>query len=440
MSNLYSTELKTQYLDPRVDISNRICEFRFDPETAYYPNITLAGLKGLASVQTKYNGASGALSMIKHIRLLDGRIELDSVRFYNRFAAFQNINNTNRFNLDVGGNLQKSSNGYLLEDTKGVHDQEGVAFDSKARVAGAGGAGAPTARDEALIDLRVVLPMLNNITYLDTSVFKNLKIVIEWETDVKTMLAASNVTLATQTPTLIVDEIVSDSIVAGLKSKLQNVVWNAIEHDMFQVSDQTTTAGALGAGATQAQNTNVTINGYDNKYVERVLICKSFSDKTKNFVANTLLGIGDGGSYAQHKEAIQVQVNGKPLFTGSGLDRPATKQMLLHQTWGEMNIPPSGAKENVGLASGASVNVEGEITRETVNGQVNSQSNRVGQYDFVGFTINNRINSLRIEHKREILQDAFAIKRNSLGLDIHTFCEVRRGLTLGASDYNVKYL
>lgn len=440
MSNLYSTELKTQYLDPRIDISNRICEFRFDPESAYYPNITLAGLKGLASVQTKYNGASGALSMIKHIRLLDGRIELDSVRFYNRFAAFQNINNTNRYNVDIGGNVQKSSNGYLLEDGRTVRDQEGAAFDSKARVAGAGGAGAPSERDEAIVDLRVVLPMLNNITYLDTSVFKNLKIVIEWETDIKTMLAADNVTLATQTPTLIVDEIVSDSIVAGLKSKLQNVVWNAIEHDMFQVNDATASAGLLGAGAIQEQRTNVTINGYDNKYVERVLICKSFSDKTKNFVGNAIMGIGDAGSYAQQEEAIQIQVNGKPLFTGSGLDKPATKQMLLHQTWGECNIPPFGAAENIGLDNGASVNFEGCLLRETVNAQANSQSNRVGQYDFVGFTINNRINSLRIEHKRHILQDAFAIQRNNLGLDVHFYCEVRRGLTIGASDYNVKYL
>ena len=51
MSNLYSTSLTTQYLDPRTDISNTTTEFRLDRDTAYYPNMMIAGLAATMGIR-----------------------------------------------------------------------------------------------------------------------------------------------------------------------------------------------------------------------------------------------------------------------------------------------------------------------------------------------------------------------------------------------------
>jgi len=434
MSNLYSTELKTQYFDPRTNNSAQ-CEFRFDPDTAYYPNITIANLKAISAVEHGYNGSQGAYSLLKHVRLMDGRVELDSVRFYNRFAGFQNTNNTNRHNTDMGGVMGKHGQGYLLNSNAVVRPAETTLYNALARTSGN-----TTDKDGAMIDLRVVLPLLNNITYLDTSLFKNLKVVIEWETDSSKIIVVDNVATSPAVPVLIADEIRDPSVVANLKSKQGAVVWNAIEHDLFQVADGKAVAGALANDVKSTQSTTKTINGYDNKYVERILLAKSLTTKSGNFVGNGVLGVGDASSYAQHNEKLQVQINGKPLFSGVGLEKSSQKMMLLHQTWGECNIAPFCHQENVGLDNGASVNVDGVLAVETVNGQANSQSNRVGQFAYMGFNMNTRVNVLQFEYSRDLVKDTFTPQRNNEGLDIHIYAEVRRGLTLGANEYNVKYL
>lgn len=44
MPFFYSTNLKTQPIDPISDINNQKIEFRFAEDTAYYPNIRLYNL------------------------------------------------------------------------------------------------------------------------------------------------------------------------------------------------------------------------------------------------------------------------------------------------------------------------------------------------------------------------------------------------------------
>ncbi len=440
MSGLYSTSLKTQYLDPRVDISNRICEFRLDRDTAYYPNMMLAGLSANASAATAYQSLAGVYGLIRHARLMDGRTELDSVRFFNRFAAFQNLGNTNKRNVSVNGRLNKSSNGYVLQDTNRVLEAGSFLYSVESVTSGN-----HTEEEEGLLDLRQVLPILNNMTHLDTSIFKNLKVVIEWETDVNLLLDNNTRTLATRTPTLIVDELMDKGRLGELNSAQSQIVWNAIEHDVVQVADQVTAANAFGADTdTAEQSVNKQLNGYDNKVLGRVAMMKALSVATGNFHANAAQGAGAFSSYTQHNEKIQIRLNGRNVFPDEGLTKTSQKAMLLYQTWGECNIPPFGNQESIGLdqLGTACVNIDGVLGASTSNGQAASTNHKVGQYDFVGFDLGGaRVNQLNIDYKRTNLKDDTSnIQRLNLGLDLHLYAEVARSLDIGGQDYNVKYL
>tara|TARA_R110002167_G_scaffold286617_1_gene491497 strand:+ start:76 stop:1386 length:1311 start_codon:yes stop_codon:yes gene_type:complete len=436
---MYSTTLKTQYLDPRTDISNKTTEFRLDRDTAYYPNMTIAGLGATCANTTAWNALGGVYALIRHARLMDGRIELDSVRFYNRWASFQNVNNTNKRNVEVMGQFNKSANGYVLQDDNKVQEASAYLYSKYCH---------PTTTHnetfEGLLDLRNVLPILNNVSYLDTTIFKNLKVVIEWETDNLQILQNDLAFHSSLTPTLVVDEIKDTARIAEMKQSLNTIVWNAIEHDVVQINDGTAVANAFGADTdTQEQNTNRQLNGFDNKILGRVVMMKTFSDKTKNFVANAVQGCGDYSSYAMHNEIFQCRVNGKNLFPSSGLTKSSQKQMLMYQTWGTCNIPPFGAEPSIGLdqAGAVSVNVNGMLDFTQTGNQPASVNHKVGQFDFIGFEVNSRINQLNIDYKRTLIKDNLStIQRNNLGLDLHIFGEVQRSLTISQNNYNVKYL
>lgn len=436
MAGLYSTELKTQYFDPRVDISNSICELQLDPNTAYYPNLKLAGLHATQSAKHPYALMSGAYGLIKAIHLMDGRVRLDSLRRANRYLAWKNLNNTNDENISKRGREAKHELGFLIYD------------DNRIRTAGGGDVGSGlytnqcqpvadhTEQFEALLDLRECFPLLNNISYLDTSVFKNLKVVIEWETDVQKVVTRSDTTIASGRPTLVADEIRDPQVVNNLRKNLKAVVWNAIESDQFLVP-AANAGNNQGANATAKQETSQVVSGFDNKFVERIVMMKNFTVKTNNVDTNNVIGYGDYASYNQLDGVEQFRVNGRNVFPSNGIDSPSLRAMICAQAWGDLNYPPSGNLQNIGLDNPnvASVNTEGQLVTSGTK-----VSRNVGMFDYTGFRLNERINHLNVSLSRSNIDSAGDVAQNNLGLTCFMFAEVRKGLQIEGFEYQVKYL
>ena len=166
MPFFYSTDLKSQTLDPASDITNQKCTFRFSDDTAYYPSLRLANLGSFGSVAHSYNTIAGVLGAIKHVRLTSNGVELDAMRFANRYLAFKNLVASNRENISVNRELLKHQVGYVVLPTshKVVASHDATDF-------------AGTARDESKLghlDLKRCLPFLENVPILDTAVLKNL--------------------------------------------------------------------------------------------------------------------------------------------------------------------------------------------------------------------------------------------------------------------------
>lgn len=442
--SLYSGSLKTQYLDPRIDQSNNRVEFRFDPETAYYSNLRLVnfGCTGNATDNNTINSQAGLLSLIKNARLMDGAVELDSLRNAGKYLAFRTANNSNSDNANINSKLLRAKVGYYMEDTGQVLHDAGNPVNRVRTSANS------TDANDAYIDLRRIFPILENISYLDTTLFPNLKIVIEYDTSaLKLALATNTDTLTTKTPLLVCDEIMDKGVVSKLRSKFNGVVYAGIEDDLFVIPSKEATSAGLASGVVEKQVVNQRLNGFDNKILGRIVVMKQASDTSKYNNAGASLGFGPHSSLAQVGEKVNFNVNGVKILTGDGIDTPAKQLAYLHDTWGEFNMLPFSNELSVGANTpGALHNRIGTPNANAVGGGAN-ESPFIGQASYLGIDLSTRVSQLEINYEREIIKDTTAAagdqgkKYESAALDVHVYAEVQKQLKVGANGrYTITYL
>ena len=310
MSNLgsiYSSKVEAEVLDPRVDITNQRCEFRLGGNgRCYYPNLKLVNL-GCTTTRDNVGILSnaGLYSLIKHIHLMDGNKTLSSQRFCNRYLAFTNLLNPNYDNESITQNLARAGNmGFHIND---------LGVSSEYQTHGTKDAAGQTDGNTAYLDLTKVFSFLSNISYLDTSVFKELKVIIEYDVDTKNFSADPSNVITTVKPSLVVNEIVDDQLKALLKKQFKGVSFMETEHDLVQVP---AVAQPL-AGASNSQSVKLRVKGYDGKLLGRVVMMKNLSsDALYAPTATTLLGQGRFDSRSCIGENVNFIVNGSELFSG----------------------------------------------------------------------------------------------------------------------------
>lgn len=462
----YSTSIRTQYIEPRIYQPNRQVEFRFNKNTLYQSNLKVTnlgvtlntGVDVVGGYNVNYNPQLGVLGLIRHVRLMDGSRELSSLRHGYNYLAFKNINATNEQITDIHDPNHKSRAGMTLTN-------RGPIFFSneKDRVAATGALNqrihsidSSTDADLGTVDLRICLPLLSSLPGLDTKLFPNLRLIIEFEDDPRIVtdqyLNGSAASITTTRPLLIADEVIGDSKSSMLRAaSTGSFVWNEIQHDMFQVPDISTTANAAATDISETpQEVSAIVNGYDNKYVSRVLMTKNLTDKTKLKGTSLLIeGNGFAASIVGLKERLQVRSGGANLFTGDGLSNNGWKQMLLSETWGQITTPPFGALGGVG-----SDNFNEEY--RNVNGVLEplnfiardatvKQSAYTGAFAMFGFQIEDMVKQLNFTYNRTALKDAGGpvndVRRfSNMGLDVNIYGEVRRQLVIGKGGYDVRYV
>ena len=429
----YSTSLRTQYLNPRTHLKNKQTEFRFDKNTMYTSSIRLLNVAVIRdTANSSYNRKAGILSLFKNVRLLDGSRELCSLRNGVDYLAFKNINTTNEKLHNMHDFLHKSAAAQSLRNSGDVHSASDSIFQTTMSI--------PNFDDtkSGYVNLSLILPLLSSLPALDTSVFKNLRLVIEYS-DVAKFVAENNTGVYTiSEPVLAADEIIGQKKQAAMKSAMQGaIVWSEIEHDLFQVPTGVQPAASLGESV---QEVNKVITGFDNKYVSRVLMVKTFNDKTFNYDTNLVKGDGNLVSLAMFKDELNVRHKGSNMFNGDALANAGFRQMLLQETWGDVVIPPFGALTMVGLddPTNESRNVSG--VNKTL-GTTFFQSNFIGQNDYIGFQVEDYVKQLQFNYKRTIVKDDSANLSNSVAMDVQIYGEVRKQLSFtGNGDYDISYV
>ena len=427
--SLYSGNVRTDMIDPHTNVAGKKVEFQRNTGSGYYSNLRLTNI-GVKIDAKNYNLTAGGYGLIKHAYLYDGKKEIDSTRFANRYLAFANHLKANSVNSTLDRHIKHHRIGFDIGEEKVITAVNGKNTKDQT--------GAQDEDSLVTLDLRLVFPLLNSMVFLDTRTFKNLKVVIEYEQDARIVLTNNAAVYTVNDPVLLADEIMDEATLNALAKEVKGAAWNCIEHDIMQTTAALAVAGTADTLVAE-QVTKKKINGFDNKYVSRVVMMKTFTDKGNCITGNAVIGAGDMQSLAQHKEKLQARVNGRNLFSGDGIDHEGFKAKLLAMTFGDVNIAPYQNLESVGLDQLKNNSVH----KAGVQGlSSNKQNQEVGQANFIGFSIEDVVNDLQFEYRRTNVHDdhSAAVQKSNEALDIHIYAEVRKQIQISGDNYQINYI
>lgn len=324
--------ISTEYHDPTIYVENNRAVFELDgSKEGYLPNMRILGL-GMSQangITAQYNRLLGALSVIKSIRLMDGRTELSALRQPREYMAFQSQLRTNSDNKSSACWEKRNQLGLEIfasnEKLKKVYSPPDTTDD-------------PATTTTGYLDLREVFPILNSVPILPTMVFKNLKIEITFFGGVGNQLS-TNVTRDNKTvrPILAVDSVEDPRLMEPLVKAMmeRGARWMEIETDRFSVNAR----DAEPAGT--RQEVKAQSMGYVGKRVERLLMVKSLQDAAETNNGNEQMGYGNLGSQAVLHQHTQVRLNGKNVMPGfNGITKPNERLAIVSDEYGPSSAYP----------------------------------------------------------------------------------------------------
>lgn len=415
----FTNQISTKIIDANVYVENLRVEFQV-PAGDYGNRWRLQGV-GLTTsgADVRYNHNVGAWSTIKNIRLLNGRDELDACRETNRYLSFKSFNRKNASNMAVSSVYNKGGQGLELGEVSIGGITRSTVFKSSAvsEVLTSKATTTPL----AYLDLRECLPMLKSMEILPKSMFPQLRLVIEYETDLVAMVSNTSDAVATTRPTLSVDVMEDEGLVNSISNEIDGMSWDAVEHDLFRITQPSATA----LSASPEQKISARLNGFNNKRVSRIAFCKVASD-TRNYVSAAGVVVSGGSlcSDAFIKEKLQVRVNNKPKLARNGANGKNQRLSLLIDSHGDCStyygsnmVSPLKYSERV-------------------------LDTRQGGEDYYGMKVNEIVKDLQIELGR----DTYASTKNNNEIapelkayNVHCFGEVRKQIVIKGTSYQIIY-
>ena len=421
MSRYSSDNVETDYSDP-VAFSNLRCRFELDRnKLCYMPNMRLLDVGCNAQAELEYNRGLGCLAVIKNIRLMDARTELSSLRTVAPYMFFKNSNHTNSENKSQKSWMRRNQLGLELESTSNKLGHLYSPGNVNTVAAGS---------ETGVLDLMKVFPILTKVNCLPTSIFKNLSIEIEFESNIArqiyTTTAAAN-TCEIIRPVLAVDFINNPSIVGPMTSQLvaSGARWLEIEHDNY-VIPAVNTAGYAAADSINVVNNNNSL-GFIGKLVERLLITKQIGDFSQEVINDEVLGYSAlASSQSLLNETVQVRLNGRNTMPGAkGVSGANAKLAQMADTFGEFSMNPASNQYKW--------NVAGSLL-QTGAGYGG------GQQDWFGMMLGARVQNLQIEIARDTQNDTQTRNPTNSQLNVNLYGEVHKQITFANGVYRIVYL
>lgn len=447
---LYSTSVETSINDPVFSSKNR-CEFRLpDRDGSYLPNLRLGNVGvTTAADAVPYALGCGVASVIKRIQLMDGNEELDSLREANAWLTFKSFF---RPNSEASGIKMIESGGAATGFTSSTSLEVDVPLPSQKFANSLAQKGENVFT--GYIDLRVIFPLLNQMSHLNTKMFPNLRVVIEWETDESRILVTTGNTPIPTTPILLADVIMDEALIATLDSAMvgKPIMFDAIEVDRIGLP----VAGTFPAGdyTTTEQVVSLQSKGFLGKYVKRICVQKSAQDSGGYVDAATskVRGFGANGSLSMEGEQSNLRINGRNLLGGNGFVTAAQTMMGVTDAWGEINSYPYSAISSVGLDNAENtVALNGPAGLPPTNPSLLNaavagtakQSQLIGQQSYLGYRLDERCDNLQLQYRRLGRKQVAAVQPGTgAALNMTLYGEVSKQLVVRGmgGDWSVSYV
>ena len=445
MSSYNNGDVQTEYMDPQIYVENGRASFSLDAsKLAYLPNMRLLNVGVSANAATEYNRLVGSMSVIRNIRLLDGRTELSALRNPATYLGFKSQQRTNADNKSTASWLKNSMVGLEPDENTNLLNHVYVgnsAVDINQPDAAANGT------KVGYLDLMEVFPILGALPCLPTDVFPNLRVEVEFHSQASAQITkdGTKVTKSVR-PILAVDCVENPELVRALSRSLKEsgARWLEIEND--RISAAAVPDAATGGTANKEQPISQQSMAYVGKRVERLLICKNLQDPANVATkpGKLVLGYGNLGSMALQAQTTQIRLNGKNVFPGfNGISRPNQRLGLLSDEYGACSGFPGSnlykwAKTGEVILFGAAANeaaADVEVKGKNFAGQLSYDCVRIGA----------KVADLQIQITRTAdgvtpSAGGVFVRPTNEALNINLYAEVDKALVMGRDgQYRIVY-
>jgi len=456
-SSVHTKEIEGVYYQ-----QNGRIEFRLIPNKLYSTDLIISNL-GLskAANSSRHHKWCGVYGSCVNASLMDGNTILANLNDLGEWSGFKNFTKENQYNNSVsqyynGGLL---ANRWNQSDTNQNNTAEQVAGRPTSNFGAVIEEGQIRALQtqvleantyKGLLKMRMYFDLLNKLQYIDTSIFKNFRIVIELSNDAQRCLRqrTSDTDLNTTRPFLVAHEVVDEEIVSGMMGKMGNVIYNEMERDQVNIP---AVAGLLDTNRYVQQVSNFHISAFNSKTIGRILLWKqpalNFNTRDIRGGANAdTVGNGVFSSLALLREVEQVKINGRNILPRSGVEGSNRRLAKMVDSWGDMSIAPF----NNGLAS---IRPNGEPRTSYLQ----SGNEDIGLMDYVGLEVSEKCSDLQIDLSRsgiflnsngaggagnnggsDVGRTANSKYNSSINLVI--YAEVKKAIVPSGDSYNVVYV
>lgn len=438
----HTSGIKNVLVDSVYDRTNFRTEFRFDPNQVYLSNMRLLNLGAVCNNDVgetfSYNFLVGTYGIIKQITLYDGNETLSNLVDFNRYSAFKSFTTKNDDNNSVIKFLQVNNLGYVYTDVDTTDATDNRVTSGKIeRLDGAGQLlNTEETTTKGWLSLRDCIPFLAASQYVPTNIFKNLRLVIEYDTNSQNFAKNAVQTFKSTEPFLCADMMVNSKVAEQMMMEYKSLSWTDLE------TDRVVLPAILNATATvvnPSQEVKFNINGFNNKRVNRVVMCNQATSELTykpddNINAEFYTDFSNMSSMGMLEQSLQVIVNGSNLFT-EPINSANKRLAVLVDNYGDATMP---------LGYGYVSGLTGESDATSL---VSKSLEILNNTDYSVFNLGGqRVQELVLEYKRRGQFNSTAslvnqrFQRFNQQLNLVLYGEVQKTLLLGKKgDYIISY-
>lgn len=404
--SFFTSQVKTNYLESKVDKKLLTTEFHIPNDSIIYSNLRLSDvfINVLGADARTGNTYLGAYALFDSIEIFSKNSSLSKITDFTSWAEWIIQNNSNEDNLNTNQFLTQGSFGFVSSNDRVSKYADNVFLPNETY---------SESRGTGWLNLQMFLGVLRSNPLVSTYKIPDLKVVIRYNRKLLDYINDGGVLSQFSqqaTMTLAYDEItdmgVADAINASIPPQL---AYTDIESETINTN---------GVGILETQTIQQRLKGFNNKYVNRLLIKKEPLVPTGNERYSR-------GSLALTGETFNLLVNGSTVlpFGGVGKDRKA--QLLAHlvDTWGEQTLVPAGNYVEIVNAGVNTDELYDQYEYTQVLNQVFSLANLKGTQSYIGLNVQEKIQDLQVvltrNHNPEIAQV-------NQPLSLKVFCEVRK--------------
>ncbi len=417
---------RTNYMDASVYVAGRRAEFRLPSDAVLKPNFRLLNVGLIGATADEYNPLTGAYGIIESIQLFDGSQPLDQDLEFSRYAGLKNALHSNAETTSNVNQLAKCELGYAAVGPT-IFNENGVISRHPLISTGANLTTQnniiPADADSQLVqesrfawlDVRSCLGFLRQSSVVPTTLYKNLRLVINYKSSAQLKLDGivedSTKAFSHARPFLCYETLEGDAA-DQFSRDYKGVSFNAVETAIVHVP---TVVG----GVTQQRSYNIT--GFDNKYVDKMLLIQEPLDAATYRNGNDNLGYGNQGSISQMDQKLQLSINGRNIFPQT-IEGKMNRLAMTTEAWGKLNI--SAGQNFIGLQNSGAM-------------MTDEMTNRVGELDYTGFFVRNVIRDLKMTYDRV---GVAAEDKLLQALNLRLVGVVRRAVIVADGSYRVLYV